>query len=231
MKDLTEIVCVLDRSGSMEIIVDDAIGGFNAFLKTQKESPGQAVMSVVLFDNEYELLYSGKPLFDIPPFTKQTFVPRGSTALYDALGKTINEVGARLASLPEAERPNKVLFVILTDGQENASQHFSSKQINEMITHQRNVYSWEFLFLAANQDAFTVSEHLGISRGNALNFESNSKSTYNMYKMMSKATSNYRSMDRDSIDTTKLFADLSDEEQSSDEEYDSNDEKGSDSSL
>jgi uncharacterized protein YegL len=216
MKDLTEIVCVLDRSGSMMDIVDDAIGGFNAFLKTQKELPGQAVMSVVLFNHEYELLHRGKPLGDIPPLTNQTFVPRGSTALYDAVGKTIHGVGVRLAGMAAAERPNKVLFVILTDGHENASHTFSSQQINEMITHQRNVYSWEFLFLAANQDAFTVSEGLGISRGNAMNFQSTSEDTHRMYKKMSNAITYYRSIEIDSTNTGNLFADLPDEEQDKD---------------
>ena len=157
MKNMTEIVCVLDRSGSMESIVDDAIGGFNTFLKTQQETPGEARMSVVLFDHEYDLLYRGKALADIPPFNSLTFVPRGSTALFDALGRTIQEVGVRLAALAEVERPNKVLFVILTDGQENASKNYTGQQIKEMITHQLNVYQWEFLFFAANQDAFAVS--------------------------------------------------------------------------
>jgi hypothetical protein len=216
MKDSTEIVCVLDRSGSMMSIVDDAIGGFNTFLHTQKALPGQAVMSVVLFDHEYEVLHSGKLLADIPPLTSQTFVPRGTTALYDAVGKTIHDVGVRLAGLAEAERPNKVLFVILTDGHENASHTFSSQQINEMITHQRTVYSWEFLFLAANQDAFTVSEGLGISRGNAMNFQSTSEGTHRMYKKMSNAISYYRSMDSDSTNRGNLFADLPDEEQDKD---------------
>lgn len=216
MKNLTEIVCVLDRSGSMASIVDDAIGGFNTFLKSQQETPGEAVMSVVLFDNEYEMLFSGKPLTTIPPFNHETFVPRGSTALYDAIGRTIHDVGVRLAGLPESERPNKVLFVILTDGQENASQKYSSAEINQMITRQRHVYSWEFIFLAANQDAFAVSESMGISRGNALNFSATSAGTLKMYKQMNKATSNYRSMDRDSAKKSNLFEGLTDEPEDSD---------------
>jgi uncharacterized protein YegL len=211
MKNLTEIVCVLDRSGSMASIIDDAIGGFNTFLKSQQEAPGEAVMSVVLFDNEYEMLYSGKPLAEIPPFNHETFVPRGSTALYDAIGKTIHEVGVRLASLQESERPNKVLFVILTDGQENASQQYSSAQINQMITQQRNVYSWEFIFLAANQDAFAVSESMGISQGNAMNFVASSAGTRSTYLKMSKAVAYYRSFADENVDTSKLMADLPDE--------------------
>jgi uncharacterized protein YegL len=211
MKNLTEIVCVLDRSGSMASIVDDAIGGFNTFLKSQQQIPGEALMSVVLFDHEYQLLYSGKPLADVPYFNRDTFVPRGSTALYDALGKTIHEIGVRLANLPESERPNKVLFVILTDGHENASEQYSSVQIHQMITHQRDVYRWEFIFLAANQDAFAVSESMGISKGNAMNFAATSESTGLMYKRMSKAVAYYRSIADESISTSKLMADQPDE--------------------
>lgn len=208
MKNLTEIVCVLDRSGSMDAIVDDAIGGFNAFLKAQQATPGEAVMSVVLFDHEYQLLHHGKSLESIPPFTRETFVPRGSTALYDALGKTIHAVGERLSGLAQAERPDKVLFVILTDGAENASQHFSSKQIHEMISHQRTVYSWEFLFLAANQDAFAVSQSLGIAKGNAINFETTSESTTLAINRMAKAASSYRKMENHDLKRSQLFDDL-----------------------
>ncbi|WP_197901709.1 vWA domain-containing protein [Rhodocytophaga rosea] len=219
MKNLTEIVCVLDRSGSMASIVDDAIGGFNTFLKSQQETPGEAIMSVVLFDNEYEMLYSGKPLSSIPPFNRDTFVPRGSTALYDAIGRTIHDVGVRLASLQESERPNKVLFVILTDGQENASQKYSSAQIQQMITEQRNVYSWEFIFLAANQDAFAVSESMGISKGNALNFAATPAGTQVMYEKMSKATSKYRSANFDKAMRDRLLDDFTDEAKNSDKPF------------
>ncbi|WP_190300388.1 vWA domain-containing protein [Rufibacter hautae] len=198
----------------MTSILDDAIGGFNTFLKTQQDTPGEAVMSVVLFDNEFELVHKAKPLHDIPPFNHSTFVPRGSTALLDAVGLTIREIGVRLAALPESERPNKVLFVILTDGHENASNHYTPEQINEMITHQRNVYKWEFLFLAANQDAFTVSERLGIARGNSLNFQASSDGTQKMYRRMSNASSYYRSLEkeRQDVKTDNLFADSSDED-------------------
>lgn len=213
MKNITEIVCVLDRSGSMESIVDDAIGGFNTFLKTQKESPGEAVMSVVLFDDQYELLHSGKPLPAISRLDRQTYVPRGSTALYDAIGKTIDDVGERLARLAESERPNKVLFVILTDGHENASHKYTSQQIHQLITHQRNVYSWEFLFLAANQDAFVVSQGLGISGGNSLNFQATSQGTHGMYHKLAKAAINYRAMDSDNMSRYNLLADQEEPQQ------------------
>lgn len=216
MKNLTEIICVLDRSGSMESIVNDAIGGFNSFLKSQQATPGEAVMSIVLFDHEYQVLCSGKALADVTPLTDQTFVPRGSTALLDALGKTIDEVGVRLANLPESQRPDKVLFVILTDGQENASQHYSAEQIHQMISHQRSIYSWEFLFLAANQDAFTASERMGISQGNTMNFAADADGVDRVFQNISTASLNFRAMGKVDLKRENLLRDLSDEPEDSD---------------
>ena len=153
-KDHAELVCIIDRSGSMEAIRSDVIGGFNTFIESQRQVPGTASVTLVLFDNQYEVAYQNVDLKSVENLTDKTFVPRGTTALLDAVGRTINEVGARLAKTDEHDRPEKVMVCILTDGMENASKEFSRTKIHEMITHQRDNYQWEFSFLAANQDAF-----------------------------------------------------------------------------
>ncbi|MFM7540991.1 MAG: vWA domain-containing protein [Planctomycetota bacterium] len=183
--DLTEIACILDRSGSMESIREDAIGGFNAFLKTQREQSGQARLTLVLFDNEYEVPENGVPLARVKPLDSTTFVPRGATALYDAIGRTINEIGARLARLPEAERPAKVVVAILTDGQENSSKEFTREAIRSMIEHQRTAYSWEFVYLAANQDAVMAASDIAIPAPAAFAFQADNLGIRNAMQMMS----------------------------------------------
>lgn len=159
---LTEIVCILDRSGSMQPLAKEGIGGFNAFIDEQKKVEGEAKVTVVGFDNEYEIWHNGVPINDLPPLDKKTFVPRGMTALNDAIGRTINLVGERLEDTSEQERPGQVIFVVLTDGMENASKEFNLEQVAGMIKHQQEKYSWEFIYLAANVDAQAT--------GAALNF-------------------------------------------------------------
>lgn len=159
----THISLVLDRSGSMQTMRDDAIGGFNAFLADQQAFPGEATFTFAQFNDSYELIYPFANLQTVEPLTRETFVPSGSTALLDAIGKCINETGKHLAAMPESARPEKVIFTILTDGQENSSRAFTLAQINSMITHQQEVYKWVFIFLAANQDAFTSATRLGVN--------------------------------------------------------------------
>lgn len=189
---LTEIVCIIDRSGSMESIRADAIGGFNAFLEEQQKLPGEAHLTLVLFDHEYERLFEGLPLADVPPLSHTTYVPRGTTALLDAVGRTIDEVGARLAATPEAERPTKVLVCILTDGQENASRGYTRQRVREMIEHQQQKYSWEFQFLAANQDAFAEAGHLGIAPGDVATFVADSAGTLGAFATISQRVARTR---------------------------------------
>lgn len=189
-KDLTEIICVVDRSGSMDTIRDDAIGGFNAFLSEQKKVDKPCKFTYVQFDDQYEVVHNGVDIKNVPLLTAATFVPRGWTALLDAVGRTVNEVGARLSVTPEHERPGKVLFVILTDGHENSSHEFSRERIKEMITHQREKYQWEFIFLAANQDAFTVGSGLGVVRN--FNFSHTGRAVASTYNKMSKCATQYR---------------------------------------
>lgn len=142
MKNHTEIICVVDRSGSMKKIKDDAIGGFNSFLASQKEVPGSASLTLVLFDNHYDLIHNNVPIQDVKELDDKTYVPRGTTALFNAIGKTIDDIGIRLANTTEDERPNKILFIILTDGDENASRFYDQEKINHMISHQTEKYNW-----------------------------------------------------------------------------------------
>ncbi len=168
--DLTDITLVIDRSGSMHSIQDDAQGGINAFLAGQKETPGDVAVTLVQFDTEYEFLYRGVPLSDVVPYKLE---PRGGTALLDAVGRAINETGTRLAGLPETLRPGLVVVVVMTDGQENSSREFTKAQVKEMIEHQQNVFNWQFTFLGANQDAFAEAGGIGIAVGGTADFAAN----------------------------------------------------------
>lgn len=192
-ENLSELIFVLDRSGSMSFIADDAIGGFNAFLESQKKIPGEAKLSLVLFDHEYQMIYNGVDIQKVEPLDDKTYIARGTTALCDAIGRTIDDVGKRLSETPEEERPSKVLVAILTDGLENASHDYERAKINYMITHQTEKYSWQFLFLAANQDAITEGLSLGIGATNSMNFccDTAEGNAY-AYNTLSCAASMYR---------------------------------------
>ena len=148
-KDLCDIVMVIDRSGSMGRICKDAIGSLNSFLKEQKEVPGEARVSAVLFNDSYQTLHDGITIMDVPDFDDKNYIPSGTTALLDAVGKAIDMTGERLSKLDEADRPEKVLVAILTDGLENSSKEYNRSQIFDKVKHQRDEYQWEFAFLAA----------------------------------------------------------------------------------
>ncbi len=192
MNDRTEIAVILDRSGSMQSIRTDAIGGFNSFLESQKAVPGEAKFTLVLFDHEYQAVTLRTPLQEAKPLTADTYVPRGQTALYDAIGRTVNELGAQLANTPEGERPGKVVVAILTDGQENASREFTKERIAEMVKHQEQNYAWEFIYLGANQDAFAVSRGLGMRVENTANFAATGVGTRSAYDAVDRLTTSYR---------------------------------------
>lgn len=192
MKDKTDITIILDRSGSMESVKSDTIGGFNSFLNTQQKTAGEASLSLVQFDDQYDVVYLDKAIHLADKLTEETFEPRGMTALYDAIGRTINSVGQRLANLREEERPNKVLFVILTDGFENSSKEFSASKIGEMINHQRNVYKWEFMFIGANQDAILSAQEIGIPAAAALTYAANTVGTQEAFGSMAQKVARYR---------------------------------------
>ena len=154
---LTEIAYLLDRSGSMEPMREAAVTAFNDFLRVQLEVPGDARLTLVQFDDAYEIHVDARPLQDVPPLTAATYQPRGSTALLDAIGRTIRDFDRRLAALSETEQPGKVIFAIFTDGLENASREFTHPQIGDLIREHREARGWEFLFLAANQDAIATA--------------------------------------------------------------------------
>lgn len=182
----TDISIVLDRSGSMVSVRDDTIGGFNSFLSDQKQAAGFATITLAQFDDVYEVVYSAAPISDAKPLDRSTFVPRGATALLDAIGRTIEDAGSRLEAMAEDERPEKVVFVILTDGEENSSKKFTAQKINEMITHQRDVYKWDFVFLGANQDAITTASNIGIPMQGALTYAANAAGTQDAFSSLSK---------------------------------------------
>lgn len=165
--DLTDITLVVDRSGSMRQIQHDAEGGINAFVKKQATEPGEALLSLVQFDTEYEFVHQGKPIKQVPKFQLH---PRGMTALLDAVGRAINETGERLSKMAESERPGLVVFVIMTDGLENSSHEFTRAQVKQMIEEQQSKYNWQFTFLGANQDAFSEAGGLGIPAEGVANY-------------------------------------------------------------
>ena len=190
--NLTEIVCILDKSGSMSSVRMDAIGGFNSFLKDQKSLASEARLTTILFDTDYKILYDGENIREVPELSTQTYIPSGWTALLDAIGKAINTVGARLSNTPETDRPSKVIFVILTDGAENSSKEFTKAQINNMISHQKDAYNWEFVYLAANQDAIKEAVGIGINAAQAFNYVGDSHGTRSAYDTISYSVSNFR---------------------------------------
>jgi len=187
-KDYCELVMVIDRSGSMAGKEADVEGGFKTFINEQKELPGQASLTLVQFDDEYDVLYSELSLAGAVPEYK--LIPRGMTALLDAIGKTIANVGERLSNMAEENRPEKVLFIIMTDGMENASKEYQYERIKDMIEHQKNVYSWEFIFMGADMDAISVANNIGISSVNTVNAKR--VKTGGMFAAASLASKNYR---------------------------------------
>lgn len=193
----TDITFVLDRSGSMEKVKDDTMHGFNAFIQAQRALPGECVASLVQFDDVYEPIYTAKPLSEAPLLSEANYVPRGFTAYLDATARTIIETGKRLAAMPEDQRPQKVIFVILTDGIENASQEFRGEagraKVFEMIGRQRDVYQWDFVFLGANQDAIKVAAEINISAGSSMTYAANSAGTQWAFKSVSAYTARNRS--------------------------------------
>lgn len=164
-QDYTALVFVVDRSGSMQSIARDMEGGISALLESQRDLEGTLTVDAVLFDTHIDYIHH---LAD--PYVTIPINPRGSTALYDAVGSTISTFGAALAAMPEEERPGKVIFAIVTDGYENASREYTQAQVKEMVEHQTDVYGWDFMYLGANQDAVTVGTGLGVAAGSSLTY-------------------------------------------------------------
>jgi len=169
-----EVICILDRSGSMSSIADDAIGGFNSFLEGIREEDSDGRLTLVLFDHEYDVVHRSQPLADVPPLSAETFVPRGMTALYDAIGQTLTTAMESYEKREPAHRPPGVTVAILTDGHENSSREYTNKQISALIERAQREHGWTFIFLAANQDAFESAESMGMSAADAQNFDASS---------------------------------------------------------
>jgi uncharacterized protein YegL len=191
-KNLTELVFILDRSGSMAGLEKDTIGGFNAMIEKQKAEAGEAYISTVLFDNYSEVIHDRVALSDVPKLTEKEYYVRGCTALLDAVGGAIHHIGNVHKYAREEDRPEKTLFVITTDGMENASRRYSYEKVREMITRQKEKYGWEFLFLGANIDAVGTAAGLGISEDRAVTFHCDSAGTTLNYEVVSDAIESVR---------------------------------------
>lgn len=185
--DLTDITLVIDRSGSMESIRGDAEGGVNALIADQANQPGQALLTLVEFDTDYRFVHVGAPIGSVPRYQ---LVPRGMTALLDAVGRAINETGARLAAIPEPERPGLVIFVVMTDGHENASKEFTKDRVRAMIEDHQSTYNWQFTFLGADASAFDEARSLGLADGTAARYDKEKVGT--AYRRMSDKMSRMR---------------------------------------
>ncbi len=183
-----DVTILLDCSGSMTIISDAIIKGFNDFISEKKKSGGDYLFSLVQFNARHQVLYSNKSLEGVPRLSHETFKPSGATALIDAVCFAIDSKGYQLAAMPESERPSKVLFAIITDGEENSSFIFETHHLHQKISHQREKYSWEFVFLAANQDAIKTAAKYGIAKESSFNFEANALGTQTMYHNLDSVT-------------------------------------------
>ena len=191
-KNLTEIVFILDRSGSMAGLERDTIGGFNAMIRKQKGEEGEAYVSTVLFDNHTEVIHDRVDVRKIQPMTRKDYYVRGCTALLDAVGKAIHHVGNVHKYAREEDRPEKTLFVITTDGMENASHKYSYDRVKAMIQRQKEKYGWEFLFLGANIDAASEAARFGIDADCAANYHADRKGTAVIYEAVSEAVCSVR---------------------------------------
>ena len=191
-KNLTELVFILDRSGSMAGLESDTIGGFNAMIEKQKNEPGEALVSTVLFDNETQVIHDRVDIQKISPMTEKEYYVRGCTALLDAVGSAIHHIGNVHKYAREEDRPEKVLFVITTDGMENASRRYTYERVKEQIRRQKEKYGWEFIFLGANIDATREAARFGIDADRAANYHADHKGTAVIYEAVNEAVCSVR---------------------------------------
>lgn len=188
----TEVVFVLDKSGSMTDFVDDTIGGFNAFIEEQKKIEGQVNVSLFLFNHKFKTLFIEKPLNEINELTEEDYSVDGMTALLDATGKAINKMGNIFSGRDDENKPEHVIFCLTTDGQENSSKEFTKEKIRDMIEHQESKYNWQFNFFGANIDSFSEAKDLGISSSRTVNFDYTSAGTRSLYSAFSSTVSDVR---------------------------------------
>jgi len=206
----THIICLLDRSGSMANLMKDSIGGFNTFLKKQRELPDEATITVALFDNEYDLLYDNVNIKDVEDITEDEWFARGMTSLYDAICKTINIEKARINKMKKKDKPNKILVCIVTDGYDTSSCENTIYDAQNIIKDSEK-NDWNFIYLAAGQDAFTVGQSFGISGGNTYTYTATTDGVYNMSTTMNDAAVSYRSISSSDDNFDKLSKSLIDD--------------------
>jgi len=189
--DITQLVFILDRSGSMSGLENDTIGGYNSMLTKQKKEEGKALVTTVLFDDQYEILHDAINIKEVLKITEDDYFVRGATALLDAIGKTITKIGNEQKLMNKGLKADKVLFIITTDGMENASREYSYSKIKKMINLKKED-KWEFLFLGANIDAVETAEKFGINEDRAVNYHADRKGTKLQYEELDKVVSQYR---------------------------------------
>ena len=190
--NITELVFILDKSGSMSGLESDTIGGYNALLSKQQKEPGEAIVTTVLFDDNYELLHDRINIKGIRPITEREYYVGGSTALLDAIGKTIQKISNVQRHTSEDQRADKVVLVITTDGMENASREYTAGAIKKMVKQQKDKYGWEVIFLGANIDAISAAERVGISADRAANYHADGEGTRLNYEAVSHVVSEIR---------------------------------------
>ena len=212
----TETICILDRSGSMGGTVDDSIGGYNTFLKKQKEDDGENTITLVLFDNKYDVIYENIDINEVDDLTDKVYIPRGMTSLNDAIGRTLVTARERHMKLPEDKRPENVVVAILTDGMENSSREYSSDKIKELVKLYEKEYNWKFMYLAANQDSFAVGQAYGFSRGNTLNFCDTGVGRQHAFANVSSYTSQSKMRGLTSESLCRSFAPISESDMDED---------------
>ncbi len=206
-KNYSDITIVLDRSGSMDSCKDDVIGGFNTLIKAQRKAEGEATVNLYQFDDKYETVYENKNVLDAPLLTGRTFVPRGQTALYDAVGKTIVVTGERYAGMKEEERPEKVFFVVITDGEENDSREYVFSSVKTMIEHQQEKYGWQFVFLGSEVRAVEDAVKMGVKQSHAMHYDKSAKGYDAAYVSISKNITKMRNhaVNNQNINTMNFF--------------------------
>ena len=189
---MTELVFILDRSGSMSGLEKDTIGGFNSMLEKQRKEPGDAIVSTVLFDNEIEVIHDRVPVTNVPSLTDKEYFVRGCTALLDAVGGAIRHIGNVHKYARREDVPEKTLFIITTDGMENASRRYTYDKVRSMIERQKERYGWEFIFLGANIDAAAEAQRMGIDESMAANYNCDEDGTALNFEVISEAITNVR---------------------------------------
>lgn len=199
-KGLTELVFILDRSGSMSGLEADTIGGFNSLLAQQRQKDGEAILSTVLFDDQMEILHDRANIKTVKDLTDEDYTVRGCTALLDAMGKAIKHINKVQKSLPEDEQPEKTMFIITTDGMENSSHEYTYEKIKKMVEKKQSKKHWEFLFLGANIDAIGTAANLGIRSDRATNYHCDSEGTAVNYRALNRAVACMRDCDIEELD-------------------------------